>query len=558
MDKEETVSKNFIHDIIDADIESGRHTNVITRFPPEPNGYLHIGHAKAICMDFGTALKYNGVCHLRFDDTDPAKEDEEFVNAIQDDVRWLGFDWGEHLYYASDYFERMYDCAVRLIKNGKAYICTLSPEEFKECRGVPTRPGVESPHRNRPAEESLGLFERMRAGEFGEGEYVLRARVDMSSPNLHMRDPALFRIKFAHHHRHGDKWCIYPIYDFAHCLEDSFEGITHSFCTLEFEVHRPIYDWILEALGEECRPQQIEFARLNLSYTVMSKRKLQELVETEAVSGWDDPRMPTIAGLRRRGYTPTAIRNFCERIGITKYESLTDVALLEHCLREDLNKTSARVMGVLDPLKLIIDNYPEEEEESFNAVNNPEDESAGMRHVPFSRELYIERGDFMEEPVKKFRRLGPGREVRLRYACLVTCTDFVKDANGNVSEVHCTMDMDSRGGSAPDGRKVQGTIHWVSAKHAVEVEIRQYDRLFSVENPVAAKDGSDFKDYLNPDSLKTVTGLLEPSVIGLEPGSRVQFERIGYFCVDPDSSGDRLVFNLTVPLRDPWRKRRNG
>jgi glutaminyl-tRNA synthetase len=552
-DNLEKKSSNFIHEMIDADLASGKHDKVVTRFPPEPNGYLHIGHAKAICMDFGTAIKYGGVCHLRLDDTDPAKEDVEFVESIKEDVRWLGFDWGGHLYYASDYFERMYECALKLIRMGKAYVCTLSAEEFKEYRGVPTRPGKESPHRNRPPAESLELFERMRAGEFAEGEYVLRAKVDMSSPNLHMRDPAIFRIKFAHHHRQGDKWCVYPTYDFAHCLEDSFEGVTHSMCTLEFEVHRPIYDWFLANLDEPCRPQQIEFARLNLSYTIMSKRKLQELVRAGLVNGWDDPRMPTLAGMRRRGYPPAAIRDFCERIGITKYESLTDVALLEHCVRDELNRVAPRLLAVLDPVKLVIDNYPADAEEFFEAVNNPEDEAAGTRQLPFARELYIERADFMEEPVKKFHRLAPGSEVRLRYACLVTCTGVVKDEQGRIVEIHCEMDPESRGGNAPDGRRVKGTIHWVSARHAVAVEVRQYDRLFNIENPGASKDGSDFKDHINPDSLETLSALIEPAAAGLQPGARVQFERIGYYCVDPDSSGAQMVFNRTVPLRDTWK-----
>ncbi len=555
MTGESNDTNNFIHEVIDADLASGKHEHVVTRFPPEPNGYLHVGHAKAICLDFGTALKYGGVCHLRMDDTDPAKESVEYVESIKEDVRWLGFDWGEHFYYASDYFERMYDCAVKLIKSGKAYVCNLSAEEFKDCRGVPTRPGKESPYRNRPIDENLDLFQRMRAGEFEEGSHVLRAKVDMNSPNLHMRDPAIFRIKFAHHHRQGDKWCIYPTYDFAHCLEDSFEGITHSFCTLEFEVHRPIYDWFLAELDESCRPQQIEFARLNLTYTIMSKRRLQELVECRAVAGWDDPRMPTLAGMRRRGYPPTAIRNFCERIGVTKYESLTDVALLEHCVRDDLNRTSQRRLGVLDPLKVVITNYPEDAEEYFDAVNNPEDETAGKRRIPFSREIFIERRDFMEEPFKKFKRLAPGREVRLRYACLVTCTEVIKNDAGKVVELRCEMDMDSRGGSAPDGRKVQGTIHWVSIRHAVEAEVRQYDRLFSVENPAATKDGSDFKEHLNPDSLTIIRSFVEPSVAALKSGDRFQFERNGYYCVDPDTAPDRPVLNRTAPLRDNWSKR---
>ncbi len=555
MSENETAAPlHFIRQIIADDLKSGKHTHIVTRFPPEPNGYLHIGHAKAICIDFGMALENNGICHLRFDDTNPTAEEVEYVESIMEDVRWLGFDWGRHLYYASDYFDQMYKFAVQLIKKGKAYVCTLSAEEFKEYRGVPTRPGKESPWRNRPIEESLDLFERMKAGEFEDGAYVLRAKIDMNSPNLHMRDPAIYRIKKAHHHRTGDKWCIYPMYDFAHCIEDSLEKITHSLCTLEFEVHRPLYDWILEEL-DIYRSRQIEFARLNLTYTVMSKRKLLELVEEGLVKGWNDPRMPTISGLRRRGYTPESIRDFCERVGVTKTESLTDVALLEHCLRDDLNKSALRRMAVMNPLKLVIDNYPEGKVEEFDAVNNPEDPAAGTRKVAFCRELFIERDDFMENPPKKYFRLSPGQEVRLRYACIVKCTHVVKNAAGEVTEVHCTWDPDSRGGSAPDGRRIKGTIHWVSAKHAVETEVRLYDRLFSVEDPMDAVEGKDWKDHLNPNSLEETTCLIEPALVKAEPGTRFQFERIGYFCVDSvDSKPGRPVFNRTVTLRDSWAK----
>lgn len=546
---------NFIHDFIDEDLKANRFEGreVTTRFPPEPNGYLHIGHAKAIYLDFGTALKYKGQCHLRFDDTNPEAEKQEYIDAIQEDVRWLGFDWGEHLYFASDYFDRMYDCAVALINKGKAYVCTLTPEEFKEYRGVPTRPGKEPPARSRSVSENLELFEKMRAGEFPDGSYVLRAKIDMSSPNLHMRDPAIYRIKHKAHPHVGDKWCVYPTYDFAHCLEDSFEGVTHSLCTLEFEVHRPLYDWILDEL-EIYHPRQIEFARLNLTYTVMSKRRLLELVNEERVDGWDDPRMPTLCGMRRRGYPAAAIRAFCEKVGYTKYESLTDVALLEHCVRDELNKTAERRLAVMNPLKVVIENYPEDEEETFKAVNNPEDESAGTRQIPFSRELYIEQHDFMEDPPKKFFRLAPGREVRLRYACLFTCTDVVKDDEGNVLEVRGTFDPESRGGSAPDGRKVKGTIHWVSAKHAKELPVRLYDRLFSVENPMDT-DG-DWKDSLNPESLEEVTAMVEPSLCEVPAGSVVQFERIGYFCADSKlSEPGSPVFNRTSTLRDSWAKK---
>ncbi|MGD9872984.1 MAG: glutamine--tRNA ligase/YqeY domain fusion protein [Kiritimatiellia bacterium] len=553
-DSETTAPLHFIRQIIAEDLKSGKHKHIVTRFPPEPNGYLHIGHAKAICIDFGMALENNGTCHLRFDDTNPTAEEVEYVDSIMEDVRWLGFDWGKHLYYASDYFDKMYEFAVQLIKKGKAYVCTLSAEEFKEYRGVPTRPGKESPWRNRPIEESLDLFERMKAGEFEDGAYVLRAKIDMDSPNLHMRDPAIYRIKKAHHHRTGDKWCIYPMYDFAHCIEDSLEKITHSLCTLEFEVHRPLYDWILEEL-DIYRSRQIEFARLNLTYTVMSKRKLLELVEEGLVNGWNDPRMPTISGLRRRGYTPDSIREFCERVGVTKTESLTDVALLEHCLRDDLNKSAQRRMAVMNPLKLVIDNYPEGREEEFDAVNNPEDPSAGSRKVPFFRELFIERDDFMENPSKKYFRLSPGQEVRLRYACIVKCTDVVKNANGEITQVHCTYDPDSRGGNAPDGRKIKGTIHWVSAKHAAEAEVRLYDRLFSVEDPLDPREGRDWKEYLNTHSLEVSKCLVEPELMKADPGTRFQFERIGYFCADAiDSKPGKPVFNRTVTLRDSWAK----
>jgi glutaminyl-tRNA synthetase len=547
---------HFIRRIIEDDLKTGKYDGrVVTRFPPEPNGCLHIGHAKSICMNFGLAGDYGGVCHLRFDDTNPSTEEVEYVESIQRDVRWLGFDWGPNLFYASDYYEQLYGFAVQLIQQGKAYVCELNAEEFKEYRGVPTRPGKDSPWRERPAEESLDLFARMRAGEFDEGRYVLRAKIDMTSPNLHMRDPVIYRIKKENHHRTGSKWCIYPMYDFAHCISDSIEKITHSICTLEFEVHRPLYDWILEALGVY-RPRQIEFARLNLTYTVMSKRKLQQLVESKLVSGWDDPRMPTLAGFRRRGYTPAAIRDFCERIGVTKFNSLTDVALLEHCLRDDLNKTARRAMAVLNPLRVVIDNYPEEQEEYFDAVNNPEDPSMGTRKVPFSRIIYIECDDFRELPPGKFYRLAPGREVRLRYAYCITCTRVVKDEKtGEIVELHCTYDPATRGGATPAGRKVKGTIHWVSARHAVTAEVRLYDRLFLHENPAEAGDGDAFMKSLNPGSLKVIAGCLEPGLAGASPGDRFQFERLGYFCVDTaDSAPGKPVFNRTVPLRDSWAK----
>ncbi|MCF7848256.1 MAG: glutamine--tRNA ligase/YqeY domain fusion protein [Kiritimatiellales bacterium] len=548
-ESEHNIAANFIHDIIDADLKSGKRTDVVTRFPPEPNGYLHIGHAKAICLDFGTALKYGGRCHLRFDDTNPEAEDEEYVNAIKEDVKWLGFDWGEHLYWASDYFETMYEYAVRLIEKGKAYVCELTQEEFKDYRGIPTEPGKKPPGRNRPVAENMALFEKMKNGGFEDGACVLRAKIDMASPNLHMRDPAIYRIKRATHHNTGDKWCIYPMYDFAHCIEDSIEGITHSMCTLEFEVHRPLYDWILRTL-EVYQPQQIEFARLNLTYTVMSKRKLLELVRENLVNSWDDPRMPTLCGLRRRGFTSEAIREFCSIIGATKVESLSEVELLESCVRDDLNANSLRAMAVFDPIKVVIENYPEGLEEQLEVPNHPQKEEEGMRTVPFSRELWIERTDYMDDAPNKFKGFTLGREVRLRSAYLATCTDVIKDGDGNATELRCTYDPDTKGGSAPDGRKVKSTIHWVSAKHAVETEVRLYDRLFTVENPLADK-GRDFKEFLNPESLQLITAKLEPGLAKATPGTRYQFERVGYFCVDPDSTEEKPVYNRTLTLRAP-------
>ncbi len=557
MHMEDQKKSNFIQEIIDRDRNEGRFDGkVITRFPPEPNGYLHIGHAKSICLNFGIAAANGGRCHMRFDDTNPSAEDQEYVDSILEDIRWLGFDWGEHLYFASDYFQQMYELAIQLIHKGKAYVCTLTPEEFKKYRGVPTQPGMESPGRNRSIEENLRLFEEMKEGKHEDGSYVLRAKIDMASPNLHMRDPAIYRIKKAHHHRAGDRWCIYPMYDFAHGLEDSIEGVTHSICTLEFEVHRPLYDWLLEAI-EVYHPRQIEFARLNLTYTVMSKRKLLQLVSEGYVDGWDDPRMPTLAGMRRRGFPAAAIRTFCDTIGVTKFNSLTDVALLEHCIRDELNRIALRALAVLNPVKLIIDNYPDDGEEYFNAVNNPEDERAGTRKIPFSKELYIERHDFMEDPPKKFHRLYPGNEVRLKYACLVTCTGIVKDPeSGLIREIHCTYDPASRGGSAPDGRKVRGTIHWVSARHAIEIEARMYDRLFTEENPADEKDGRTFIDKLNTEALKVVTIMGEPSLCEAAVGQPYQLERTGYFCADTKKHiGKTPVLNQTLPLRDSWSKK---
>ena len=550
-----TPPSDFIRTTISEDIKDGKNQGrVQTRFPPEPNGYLHIGHAKSICLNFGIAGEFGGLCNLRFDDTNPAKEEVEYVESIQEDVRWLGFDWDGRLYYASDYFEKLYEFAVQLIKKGKAYVDDLSADEIREYRGTPTEPGRESPFRNRSIEENLDLFERMRAGEFGDGSRVLRAKIDMASPNLNMRDPVLYRVLHASHHRTGEKWCIYPMYDFAHGQSDSIEGITHSICTLEFEDHRPLYNWFLDQL-EIHHPRQIEFARLNLGHTVMSKRKLLQLVQEGHVSGWDDPRMPTISGLRRRGYTPEAIRSFCERIGVAKRESMVDIALLEHCLREDLNKRVPRVMAVLRPLCVVIDNYPEGRMEELEAVNNPEDPGMGTRKVPFSRILYIEQEDFMEDPPKQFYRLCPGREVRLRYAYFIKCVSAVKNQAGEVVELHCTYDPATRGGDSPDGRKVKSTLHWVSDAHSIQAQVRLYDHLFTKADPEGDKDTPDFKAFLNPKSMETVTSCrLEPGLAGAAPGSRYQFERLGYFCVDRDSTQDRLVFNRTVTLRDEWAR----
>ncbi len=551
-------SSDFIRAIIDEDLKANKNEGrVATRFPPEPNGYLHIGHAKSVCLNFGIAAQYRGTCNLRMDDTDPSGESIEYVDSIIRDVRWLGFDWEDRLFYASDYNEQLYQYAVRLIKVGKAYVCSLSADEIREYRGTLTKPGKDSPYRNRLVEENLDLFRRMRAGEFDEGAHVLRGKIDMASPNVVMRDPVIFRIKKEPHYRMGNQWLIYPMYDFAHCLSDSIEGITHSICTLEFENNRPLYDWILDELKVEHHPQQIEFARLNLSYTVLSKRKLIELVEKGYVTGWDDPRMPTIAGMRRRGYTPEAIRNFCERIGVAKNDSVVDVTLLEHCVREDLNERSPRVLGVLYPLRVVIDNYPEGQVEEFDCPYHPQNPAMGTRKVPFSRVLYIEREDFLENPPKKFYRLAPGREVRLRYGYFIKCEGVVKNPKtGEGVEIHCTYDPETRGGFAPDGRKVDATIHWVSAAHSLPAEVRLYDRLFRVANPLAEKEGSDFTVYLNPKSLETLTSCqVEPSLAGAAPGSRYQFERLGYFCADPaDSSAKGLVFNRTVPLRDSWAK----
>jgi len=548
---------NFIRDIIEKDIKDNKNEGrVHTRFPPEPNGYLHIGHAKSICLNFGLAAEYRGLCNLRFDDTNPSKEEVEYVESIKSDVKWLGFDWENREYYASDYFEQLYQYAIQLIKGGKAYVCSLSADEIRDYRGTLTEPGKDSPYRERSIEESLGMFERMRKGEFPDGSHVLRAKIDMASPNLNMRDPVIYRILKASHHRTGDKWCIYPMYDFAHGLSDSIEGITHSICTLEFEDHRPLYDWFLDQL-DVFHSQQIEFARLNLSYTVMSKRKLLGLVGEGFVTGWDDPRMPTISGLRRRGYTPESIRDFCERIGVAKKESTVDITLLEHCLREDLNQRAPRVMAVLHPLRLVIDNYPEGKMEELDAVNNPEDSSMGSRKIPFSRVLYIEREDFREVPPKKWFRLSPGSEVRLKHAYYITCGDVVKDdQTGEIIELHCTYDPESRGGWTKDERKVKGTLHWVSAAHSLKTEVRLYDHFFSKADPDNVEEGSDFKAFLNPNSLETLPSCrIEQSLKNAKPGSRYQFMRQGYFCVDSvDSSPDTLVFNRTATLRDTWAK----
>ena len=554
-DERDNSSLDFVRTAIEEDTRSGRFGGrVHTRFPPEPNGYLHIGHAKAVCLSFGVAQEYSGLCNLRFDDTNPVKEDTEYVEGIKEDIRWLGFDWDDREYYASDYFEQLYDYAEQLIVKGRAYVCDLSPDEVREYRGTLTEPGRNSPYRDRSVEENLNLFRRMRAGEFADGARTLRAKIDMAAPNINLRDPIMYRILHATHHRTGDAWCIYPMYDFAHGQSDSIEGITHSLCDIEYEQHRPLYDWFLDEL-EIYHPRQIEFAKLFLSYTVLSKRRLRVLVERGYVSGWDDARMPTLAGMRRRGYTPEAIRAFINEVGVAKSNSIVDVALLEYHIRQDLNQRADRRMAVLDPLKVIIDNYPEGQEEELEAVNNPEDSARGVRTVPFSGELYIERDDFMEDPPRKFYRLAPGREVRLRYGYFVTCTGVDKDPNtGEIIALHCTYDPATRGGDAPDGRKVRGTLHWVSAKHAVEAEVRLYDRLFSAPAPEDVPEGSDFTDSLNPDSLQAIpAALVEPSLVSARPGDTVQFERLGYFCVDPDS-GSKLVFNRTIALRDSWAK----
>jgi glutaminyl-tRNA synthetase len=552
---DEAAPSHFIQEIIAEDLKTGKYGGrVHTRFPPEPNGYLHIGHAKSICLNFGMAAAFSGKCNLRFDDTNPSKEEVEYVESIKADVHWLGFDWGERVFYASDYFEQLYAYAVQLIEAGKAYVDSLSAEDIRQYRGTLTEAGRESPYRKRPVQENLALFERMRGGEFADGEHVLRAKIDMASGNINMRDPVMYRILHATHHRTGDAWCIYPMYDFTHGLSDSLEGITHSLCTLEFEDHRPLYDWFLDALNVY-HPQQIEFARLNISYTVLSKRKLLTLVREQYVSGWDDPRMPTISGMRRRGYPPAAIRNFCERIGVAKRDSTVDMALLEHCVREDLNRHAPRVMAVLRPLRVVITNYPDNQVEELEAINNPEDATMGTRKVPFSRVLYIERDDFMEDPPRKFYRLAPGREVRLRYAYYITCVDVVKNAaTGEVTELRCTYDPQTRGGTAPDGRRVRATLHWVSAQHAVPGEVRLYDHLFTTPEP-DDDNGTPFTATLNPASLEILPAChLEPSLATAKPGARFQFERLGYFCVDSDATPDNLVFNRTVTLRDTWAR----
>ncbi len=557
LNKEETRSLNFLEAIVEEDIKNGKNgSRVHTRFPPEPNGYLHIGHAKSICLNFGLAENYNGMTNLRFDDTNPTKEEEEYVQSIMEDVRWLGFDWEDRLYYASDYFDQLYEWAVKLIKDGKAYVEEQSSEAISEQRGVPTRPGIESPYRNQPIEESLNLFERMKSGEFPDGSKVLRAKIDMSSPNMHMRDPVMYRILHATHHRTGDKWCIYPMYDYAHGQSDYIEGITHSICTLEFEIHRPLYDWFLDQIIDtDYRPRQIEFARLNLSYTVMSKRKLLELVKEDYINGWDDPRMPTISGLRRRGYTPESIRNFADRIGVAKRDNIIDVGLLEFSLREHLNKITPRIFAVLNPLKVIITYYPEDKVEELELEVSPVAETMGTRKGPFSRELYIEQDDFMEDPPRKFFRLGPGREVRLKGGYIIKCEDYKKDENENVIELYCTYDPETKSGSEVQ-RKVKGTLHWVSVQHAVDAEVRLYDRLFINENPDEVDDESkDFKSNLNPDSLKIVTGKIEPAVMEMRELKKFQFQRLGYFCIDRDSTDKKPVFNRTVTLRDSWAKK---
>ncbi len=553
MTDETTVSSNFIREAIEEDLRNGRFDHVQTRFPPEPNGYLHIGHAKAFIIDFGLAEAFGGVYNLRYDDTNPIKEDVEFVDAIKEDIHWLGFNWA-HEFYASDYFDQLYDWAIKLIEMGKAYVDDLSPDEIREYRGTLTEPGKDSPYRNRSVEENLDLFKRMRAGEFSEGTRTLRAKMDMSSGNINMRDPVMYRILKTNHHRTGDKWCIYPMYDYAHGQSDSIEGVTHSLCDIAYEAHRPLYDWFLDQLGVY-HPRQIEFARLNLTYTVLSKRFLKQLVEQGFVRGWDDPRMPTLSGMRRRGYPAEAIRDFIDRVGVAKNESVADVSLLEHCVRDQLNRSALRVMAVLDPLKVVLDNFPEGQVEELDAVNNPEDPEAGTRKVPFSKVLYIEKDDFREVPPPKYFRLAPGREVRLRYGYFIRCVDVVKDESGSIVELHCTYDPATRGGYAPDGRKVQGTLHWVSADHALDAEVRVYDRLFNHPDPMNNEDGKTFMDCLNPESMQTLSGCkVEPSLKDAPAGSRYQFERLGYFCVDLDSGPDALIFNRTVELRDSWTK----
>ena len=558
--EEKRKNPDFIREIIKTGLESGRIAgSIITRFPPEPNGYLHIGHAKSICLNFGIAQDFNGTCHLRFDDTNPEKEDVEYSDSIERDVRWLGFDWGTHKYYASDYYQAFYDYACELIKNGKAYVCDLTPDQLREQRGTPTQPGKESPYRSRSVEENMRLFQSMKNGDFKDGTCTVRAKIDMAHPNITMRDPALYRIKHVDHHRTKDAWCIYPMYDFAHCISDALEKITHSICTLEFEDHRPLYDWVLDNITIGRHPQQIEFARLNLTYTVMSKRKLLKLVDNKLVNGWDDPRMPTISGLRRRGYTPDAIRNFCDRIGVAKTNSVVGVELLEYFLREDLNRKARRVMAVLNPVKVIIDNYPEDQVEWFDAENNPEDPSAGTRKIPFSRVIYIERDDVMEQPPKGYFRLFPGNEVRLKHTYYITCTQVVTDpATGMISEVHCTYDPQSRGGQTPDNRRIKGTIHWVDAGHCIPAEVRLYDRLFTVPVPDEAPEGQSFIMHLNPQSLSAITTtMIEPSLKDAIKETSYQFMRQGYFCLDPDSSPQHLVFNRTITLKDSWTKQQN-
>ena len=551
-------SHNFIEDIIQEDLNNNKNEGrVKLRFPPEPNGYLHIGHAKSICLNFGLAYKYNGTCNLRFDDTNPMREEVEYIESIKEDVQWLGFQWHDTPYYASDYFDHLYEWAVKLIKMGKAYVCEMSPEEISQTRGTPTEPGKESPWRDRPIEENLDLFERMKNGEFEDGRYLLRARIDMASPNMHLRDPVMYRIKHAYHHRTGDKWCIYPMYDWAHGQSDFAEGITHSLCTLEFEVHRPLYDWFVEQIKEgEYRPRQIEFAPLNLTYTIVSKRKLQKLISDGYAESWDDPRMPTLSGLRRRGYTPESIRNFIDKVGVTKNEALTDVALLEHSIREDLNKKAHRFFAVLDPVKVIIDNYPEGQEEQCEVTNNPEDESAGTRNIPFSKEVYIERNDFMEDPPKKFFRLAPGKEVRLKGAYIIQCTGVDKDEDGNIRAIHCNYDPDTKSGQNKANRKVKGTLHWVSVAHAHDAKVRVYDRLFLKENPSKVEEGEDFTASINPDNLTVVNAKVEPGLKDAQPGEKYQFQRQGYYCVDTKlSEPGNPVFNKTVSLKDTWAKK---